>query len=73
MNINISKISNREKEILHLIAYEHNSDEIAKVLFLSPHTVITHRKNLLIKLDVRNTAGMVRVAYERGLLNANAH
>ncbi len=73
MKINIAKISNREKEILNLIAFEHNSDEIAKVLFISPHTVITHRKNLLLKLDVKNTAGMVRVAFERGLLNAVAH
>ena len=63
-----SMISTREQEILHLIAWEHNSREIAKVLFISEHTVITHRKNLLTKMDVKNTAGLVRKAFEFGYL-----
>ena len=65
------KISEREHEILHLIANEYTTNEIAERLFLSSHTVITHRKNLLNKLDVRNVAGMIRKAFDRGLLIPN--
>ncbi len=61
------KISTREKEVLNLIAYEFSANEIAEKLFISPHTVITHRKKIQEKLNVRNTAGMIRVAFERGL------
>lgn len=60
-------ISNREFEILQLIAFENTINEIATKLFISPHTVITHRKNLMEKLEVKNTAGMIRRAFEEGL------
>lgn len=66
------KISNREIEILNLIAYEYSSREIAERLFLSFHTVDSHKKNLKAKLDVRNTAGMVRRGFELGILHVNA-
>ncbi len=61
-------ISTREKEVLHLIAYEHTNVEIAKKLFISQDTVKTHRTHLLMKLGARNTAGLVRRAFERDLL-----
>ncbi len=61
-------ISPREQEILHLIAYEHNSREIAQELYISQHTVLSHRKNLMAKMDVKNTAGLVRKAFEYGYL-----
>ena len=61
-------ISTREKQVLHLIAYEHSSKEIAAKLFLSQETVNTHRKNIMRKLEVKNTAGMMRVAFEKNLL-----
>lgn len=61
-------ISNREKEILFLIAHELTAKEIASLLFISTHTVDTHRKNLMEKLKVRNSAGMVRRGFESGLL-----
>lgn len=64
------RLTGREKEILQLIAYEHTTDEIARQLYLSRHTVITHRKNMMIKLDVKNVAGLVRKGFERGLLYA---
>lgn len=64
----ISKITRREKEILRLIIDECNTDEIAAKLFISDTTVISHRKSLLRKLNVKNTAGLVRVAYEFNLL-----
>ena len=66
------KISNREREVLHLIAYEYTTNEIAAKLFLSTHTVITHRKNLLWKMDVKNVAGLVRKGFERGILQLNS-
>lgn len=64
----IPKLTRREKEILQLILEEHTNAEIAKKLFLSLSTVETHRKNLLSKVGVRNTAGLVRVAIENNLL-----
>ncbi|MCG8331519.1 MAG: response regulator transcription factor [Chitinophagales bacterium] len=63
------RISRREKQILNLIVWEKTTQEIADELFISFSTVETHRKNLLHKLDVRNTAGLVRVALENGLLD----
>ena len=63
-------ISPREREVLHLIAYEYTAKEIASQLYISNHTAITHRKNLMEKLHVKNTAGLVRRAFELGLLSA---
>lgn len=66
--INNTSISNRELQVLHLVAYEHSTKEIAKELYISEHTVISHRKNLLLKMDAKNTAGLVRRGFEQGLL-----
>lgn len=64
----IPKLTRREKEVLHLIAKEHINQEIADLLFISSKTVESHRNNLIQKLGVRNTAGLIRVAIEKGLL-----
>ena len=61
-------LSNREKEVLQLIAYELTTKEIANQLYISNHTALSHRKNLMEKLKVRNTAGAVRRAFELGYL-----
>jgi len=61
-------LSNREIEILRLVAFEFSTGEIASKLFISHHTVLTHRKNLLMKMCVRNTAGLIRRAFEQGYL-----
>ncbi len=63
-----SRISNRELEVLNLIANELTSKEIAARLYISPHTALTHRKNLMAKMDVKNTAGLVRKGFEIGFL-----
>jgi len=63
------KISNREKDVLYLIADEYTTNEIASQLFISAHTVMTHRKNLLCKMGVRNVAGLVRKGFEKGILS----
>lgn len=62
------KLSRREKEILALIVDEHTTAEIAQKLFISFGTVETHRRNMLNKLGLRNTAGLVRVAIEFDIL-----
>jgi DNA-binding NarL/FixJ family response regulator len=60
-------LTRREKEILQLIVNEHTNQEIADKLFISLHTVENHRISLLHKLEVKNTAGLVKVALETGL------
>lgn len=61
-------LSRREKEILNLIIQENTTKEIASQLYIGQSTVDTHRKNMLKKLRVKNTAGLVRLAYETNLL-----
>ena len=55
-------LTRREKEILTLIAEGMTNHEIADKLFISTTTVDTHRKNLLTKFDIRNTASLIRLA-----------
>ncbi|WP_244526881.1 response regulator transcription factor [Pseudozobellia thermophila] len=55
-------ISSREEEVLRLIANGFSSKEIADILFISNHTAISHRKNLIEKFQVRNTAHLVKKA-----------
>lgn len=62
-----NELSIREKEVLQLIVEENTTGEIAKKLFLGHCTIETHRINLIHKLGVKNTAGLVRVALETGL------
>ncbi|MDI9312250.1 MAG: response regulator transcription factor [Limnohabitans sp.] len=61
-------LTSREKEIIQLIAQEYTSDEIAEKLFLSKLTVETHRKNILIKLQVKNVAGLIKKAIIMGIV-----
>jgi DNA-binding NarL/FixJ family response regulator len=61
-------LTRREKEILKLIADEYSNQEIADLLFISLRTVETHRLNLTQKLAVKNTAGLVKEAMKRGIV-----
>lgn len=61
-------ISRREKQVLQLIMDEKTTSEIAESLFISFGTVETHRRNLLLKLNARNTAGLVKATIEYDLL-----
>jgi len=65
------KLSEREQEIITLIAEGHTNTTIAEKLFLSPHTVNTHRKNIMHKLGVKNTASIVMYAVKSNLVNVN--
>jgi len=61
-------LSRREIEILTLICKEYSNSEIAEKLFLSVSTVETHRKNLIAKLGVNNTVGLVKFALKNRLI-----
>ncbi|RYZ44525.1 MAG: response regulator transcription factor [Sphingobacteriales bacterium] len=60
--------SNREMEVLSLIAKGYRTYEMAEKLFISGKTIETHRKNLIHKSQVKNTAELIAFAHERGLL-----
>lgn len=64
-----ASLTRREMEILRLITEEYSNPEIAEKLFISIRTVDTHRRNLLEKLGVKNTAGLVKYAIRQGLLD----
>jgi DNA-binding NarL/FixJ family response regulator len=64
-------ISEREMEIITLIAEGHSNKEVADKLFLSTHTITTHRKNIMSKLGVNNTAGLVLFAVRENLVSPN--
>jgi len=61
-------LSRREKEILQLVIEELTTAEIAEKLFISFGTVESHRRNMISKLGVRNTAGLVSAAYKFGIV-----
>lgn len=61
-------LSNRERELLKLVADGYTNAEIADRIFLSPETIRGYRKNLLIKLGAKNTAMMVKMAIEQRLI-----
>lgn len=61
-------VTRREKEVLELIAEGYTNGEIADRLFVSVSTIDTHRKNLLEKFEVRNTASLVRIAMQQKII-----
>jgi len=64
----IPVISGREKEVLQLIADGLTNPQIAEKLFISMHTVDSHRKNLLTKFAVKNTASLIRIAAQEKII-----
>lgn len=65
----VENLSNREIEIVKLIAQEFSTNEIAEKLFLSPATVETHRHNILRKLGIKNAIGLVKFAIKNKLID----
>lgn len=63
------KLTNREKEVLSLIAQEYSNREIAEKLFISIRTVDAHRRNLLEKTGSKNAAGLTLFALKMGLID----
>ncbi len=64
----INFLTSREKEVLELICHQNSTKEIADKLFISPRTVDAHRKNLLLKTEVKNLAGLVVFAIQNDLV-----
>ncbi|MCO6173920.1 response regulator transcription factor [Flavobacterium sp. NRK F10] len=62
-------LTSREKEVLKLICMQHNTNEIAEKLFISPRTVDGHRNNLLLKTEARNIAGLVVYAIQNKIVD----
>ncbi|UCF07020.1 MAG: response regulator transcription factor [bacterium] len=65
-----SRLTKREREILQLIAEGYTSKEIAEDLFISRKTVENHRANIMNKLEIHDTAGLVRYAIKIGLIES---
>jgi DNA-binding NarL/FixJ family response regulator len=65
-----AQLTKREQEILRLLAKALTTHEIAEQLFLSTHTIDTHRKNLLSKLNLKNTPALVKYAIENGFTDS---
>lgn len=67
----IATITDRELEILNYICEEKSGKDISEILQISPNTVETHRKNLMKKLNVKSTVGLVMFATKNNLLQTN--
>lgn len=65
----LASLTNRETEVLKLIAEAYSTKQIADELFISVSTVETHRKSIVKKLDANNVAGLVRIAVSEGLVD----
>ncbi len=63
-----SLLTQREQEIVKLIAKEYSNKQIAEILFISEKTVETHRKNILRKTKAGSVVGLVKYAYANGLV-----
>jgi DNA-binding NarL/FixJ family response regulator len=68
----LDTLSDREREVLQLIAEGYSTKEIAVKLSISVKTAETHRANLMTKLDLHGIAGLTRYAIERGLIKASS-
>jgi len=64
----LDRLTERETDVLRLIAQGLSNDEIARELIISPLTAKTHVRRMLAKLDARDRAQLVVIAYETGLV-----
>lgn len=67
------QLTERETEVLRLLSQEYSSKEIAQDLFLSKATIESHRRNLLLKMQVKNVAGLIRKSFEVGILKIESN
>jgi DNA-binding CsgD family transcriptional regulator len=61
-------LTDREKEMVRLLAQGKESKEIGKLLFVSPHTVDNHRRNMIAKIGVKDTTGLVQICRMVGII-----
>lgn len=64
-------ITEREIEVLRLLAQQYTTKEIAEALFLSTKTIESHKSNLLLKTGAKNSAGLIIYAIQNGLIDPN--
>lgn len=65
-------LTERERQILQLVAEGHTNRQIALALGITPKTVDTHRTRLMAKLDIHDTPGLVRYAIRKGIVTADS-
>ena len=68
----LDRLTPREREILTLVALGHSNDQIAQQLFISPTTAKTHVNRTMMKLDARDRAQLVIIAYETGVVSPSS-
>ncbi len=66
--VEIMPLTDREVQIVQLLAKEYTNDKIAKELSISYRTVESHRKNIMQKTKAHNLAGLIKFAYSKGLI-----
>jgi two-component system response regulator NreC len=66
-----NRLSNREREVFQMIAEGRSTKEIAKILYLSPSTVKTHRSNIMEKLEMDNISQLIQFAIHIGIVELN--
>ena len=64
-------LTNRERQVLYFISIEMSNVQIAEQLNISKSTIDKYRRNLLWKFDAKNSVGVIRRAYEQGILPMN--
>jgi len=67
------ELTGREKEVLECLYQGSNTREIAEALFISHHTVDSHRKNLIHKFEAKNSIHLIYLALQKGFLRVSAH
>ena len=65
---NVQELSEREKEIIKCLAEGMNTKAISNALFISEHTVKTHRRNIMHKLQVKTSAELIKLAVDKGII-----
>jgi two-component system, NarL family, nitrate/nitrite response regulator NarL len=63
----LEQLTDREIDVLKLLAKEHTQNEIAEKLFISASTVVYHKRKLMVQLNLKNANGLIRFAVENGL------
>jgi len=67
--VGFDTLTTREREILQLVAEGNSNKKIAEALFISPKTVETHRAHIMDKLNIHDSAGLIKYAIRKGMIN----
>lgn len=67
LSIENTTLTKKELEVLRLLSMGHNTKKVAELLFVSPITIMTHKRNLMQKLNIHSIVGLVKYAYDNHL------